>query len=55
MDSPYIFSGKETIQVAVALCKLKNCLGIDTLLLEGAVLLTARSNGQMELMNSVLL
>lgn len=35
MEIPYIFAGKSTIDVTVALCKLKQIVGVDTLLLEG--------------------
>ncbi len=35
MEIPYIFAGKEKIDVELALFKLKNIVGIDTLLLEG--------------------
>lgn len=35
MEIPYIFAGKDKIDVELALFKLKNIMGIDTLLLEG--------------------
>lgn len=35
MEIPYIFAGKDKIDVELALFKLKNLVGIDTLLLEG--------------------
>lgn len=35
MEIPYIFAGKDKIDVELALFKLKNIVGIDTLLLEG--------------------
>lgn len=35
MNIPYIFAGKEKIDVNIALSKLKNLIGADTLLLEG--------------------
>ena len=35
MEIPYIFAGKDKIEVELALFKLKNIVGIDTLLLEG--------------------
>ena len=35
MEIPYIFAGKDKIDVETALFKLKNIVGIDTLLLEG--------------------
>lgn len=35
MEIPYIFAGETEIDVEVALCKLKNLIGINTLLLEG--------------------
>lgn len=35
MEIPYIFAGKKTIDVELALVKLKTLFGIDTLLLEG--------------------
>lgn len=35
LEIPYIFAGKDKIDVELALSKLKNIVGIDTLLLEG--------------------
>lgn len=35
MEIPYIFAGEDKIDVELALFKLKNIIGIDTLLLEG--------------------
>ena len=35
MEIPYIFAGEDKIDVELALFKLKNLVGIDTLLLEG--------------------
>ena len=35
MEIPYIFAGKDSIDVELALFKLKNIFGCDTLLLEG--------------------
>ncbi len=35
MEIPYIFAGEDKIDVELALFKLKNIVGIDTLLLEG--------------------
>ncbi len=35
MEIPYIFAGEEEIDVELALFKLKNIMGIETLLLEG--------------------
>lgn len=35
MDIPYIFAGESAIDVNIALSKLKNLMGCDTLLLEG--------------------
>lgn len=35
MEIPYIFAGKESIDVELALFKLKNIIGCETLLLEG--------------------
>ena len=39
MEIPYIFAGKDKIDVELALFKLKNIIGIDTLLLEGGSIL----------------
>lgn len=35
MEIPYVFAGKDRIDVELALFKLKNIIGMDTLLLEG--------------------
>ena len=35
MQIPYIFAGEKAIDVELALCKLKDIIGCDTLLLEG--------------------
>ncbi len=39
MEIPYIFAGKDYIDVELALYKLKNIIGCDTLLLEGGSIL----------------
>ncbi len=39
MEIPYIFAGKDSIDVELALFKLKNIIGCDTLLLEGGSIL----------------
>lgn len=39
MEIPYIFAGEDKIDVELALCKFKNIIGIDTLLLEGGSIL----------------
>ncbi len=39
MEIPYIFAGKTEIDVELALYKLKNIIGIETLLLEGGSIL----------------
>ncbi|MBQ8182752.1 MAG: dihydrofolate reductase family protein [Clostridia bacterium] len=39
MEIPYIFAGKDKIDIRTALFKLKNIIGIDTLLLEGGSIL----------------
>lgn len=39
MEIPYIFAGKDSIDVELALYKLKNIIGCDTLLLEGGSIL----------------
>lgn len=39
MEIPYIFAGEDKIDVELALFKLKNIIGIDTLLLEGGSIL----------------
>lgn len=39
MGIPYLFAGKEAIDVTVALAKLKDLFGIETLLLEGGSIL----------------
>lgn len=44
MGIPYIYAGKESIDVEIALAKLKNIIGCDTLLLEGGSII----NGSFE-------
>ena len=47
MEIPYIFAGEDKIDVELALFKLKNIVGIDTLLLEGGSIINgafARAN-----------
>lgn len=39
MEIPYIFAGEDTIDVNLALLKLKHLLGVETLLLEGGSIL----------------
>lgn len=49
MEMPYIFAGEEKIDVDIALLKLKNIIGIDTLLLEGGSII----NGAFERANAI--
>lgn len=49
MEIPYIFAGKEKIDVELALFKLKNIVGIDTLLLEGGSII----NGAFQRANAI--
>lgn len=49
MNIPYIFAGKETIDVNLALFKLKKLFGIEKLLLEGGSIL----NGSFQRANAV--
>lgn len=49
MEIPYIFAGKEKIDVELALFKLKNIIGIDTLLLEGGSII----NGAFQRANTI--
>jgi len=49
MEIPYIFAGKEKIDVEFALFKLKNIIGIETLLLEGGSII----NGAFERANVI--
>lgn len=49
MEIPYIFSGEDKIDVELALFKLKNIIGIDTLLLEGGSII----NGAFQRANAI--
>lgn len=49
MEIPYIFAGKDKIDVELALFKLKNIVGIDTLLLEGGSII----NGAFQRANAI--
>ena len=49
MEIPYIFSGEDKIDVKLALFKLKNIVGIDTLLLEGGSII----NGAFQRANAI--
>lgn len=49
MEIPYIFAGEEIINVELALFKLKNIVGIDTLLLEGGSII----NGAFQRANAI--
>ena len=49
MEIPYIFAGKDKIDVEFALFKLKNIIGIETLLLEGGSII----NGAFERANVI--
>ena len=49
MKIPYIFAGKDKIDIELALIKLKNIIGIDTLLLEGGSII----NGAFERANAI--
>ena len=49
MEIPYIFAGKDKIDVELALFKLKNIMGIDTLLLEGGSII----NGAFQRANAI--
>ena len=49
MEIPYIFAGKDKIDVEFALFKLKNIVGIDTLLLEGGSII----NGAFQRANAI--
>lgn len=49
LEIPYIFAGKDKIDVELALFKLKNIMGIDTLLLEGGSII----NGAFQRANAI--
>jgi len=49
LEIPYIFAGKDKIDVELALLKLKNIVGIDTLLLEGGSII----NGAFQRANAI--
>lgn len=49
MEIPYIFAGEDKIDVEFALFKLKNIIGIDTLLLEGGSII----NGAFQRANAI--
>ena len=49
MEIPYIFAGEDKIDVELALFKLKNIIGIDTLLLEGGSII----NGAFQRANAI--
>ncbi len=49
LEIPYVFAGKDKIDIEIALFKLKNILGIDTLLLEGGSII----NGAFQRANAI--
>lgn len=49
MEIPYIFAGEDKIDIELALFKLKNIIGIDTLLLEGGSII----NGAFQRANAI--